>query len=209
MAISHDGRHIACLAGDDISKVVVWNVYASEQLLPDYNFLYLTLGDDISRKEGIKRDIVPLIDEVGINFFMFQHPSGMSLLDETIYHCNNHLLRAILIYVLKKRIKVSFLTREMLGTLLSKSHYHNAVEASVEKRSPNTLGIILKYLLKRVTHEVEVATILSSSLGDILQVYPTIFVRTIHDPRIWGAGHEIEVRFEHPVLLWLCFALGT
>jgi len=193
LLISHDGRHVACLAGDFGSKIVVWNAYASERLLPDYNFLSLTLDHYMSRTEGIIRDVLPLIDQFGINFFLFRHPSGMSILHEAIYHLNNCLLKSILQYVLKKKIRVSLLLPKVSHAWTSTSSDRNVIQASIAGRSPKTLGVALKYLLKRVTHEVEVASILTSSLVDILQVYPTIFIRTIRDPRLLSHGCEIEV----------------
>jgi len=193
LAISHDGRHVACLAGDFGSKVVVWNVYASERLLPDYNFLSLNLGDDMSGKEGIKRNVLPLTDEFGINFFMFLHPSGMSILHEAIFQFNNYLLKAILHYVLKKEAKVSFLCSNKANVWAPTSEYHNLIEACVAGRSPKTLIIMLKYLLKRVTHETEVIAILTNSLVHILHTYPNIFIRTIRDSKMLGTMFEIEV----------------
>lgn len=193
MAISDDGRHVACLAGDYASKLVVWNAYASEQLLPDYNFLSLTLFNSTKRKEVIRKEIIDFIDRFGINFFMFLHPSGMSILHEAIYQFNNYLLKAILHYVLKKKVKVSFLCSNKAKVWAPTSEYHNLIEATIDGRSVKTLIVLIKYLLKRVTHEIEVIAILTESLESILQVYPNTFIRTIRDPRMLRLGQEIEV----------------
>lgn len=173
-------------------------------MLPDYSFLSLTLSHGINHKEGIKQDILPLIEEFGLNFFMFRHPSGMSILNKAICYFNSYLLRAILQYALKKKkIKVSFLISDKSQVWDPISSFLVANEEHVTKRSPKTLHVMLKYLLKRVTHEVEVERILTRSLVPILQHYPTIFIRTIRDPRLLAPGHEIEVRFEKYIIIGL------
>lgn len=171
----------------------MWNVYAGERLLPDYNFLSLILAQDMSRKEGVKRDIVPLIQEFGINFFNFRHPSGRSILEEAIYSFNNDLLKAILRYVLKQKVKISFLTRDASEDSSSTSKPCNVIETSIAGRSPKTLCVVLKYLLRRVTHEDEIAKILTNSLVSILQRYKAIFTRAIRDRRLLSPGQEIKV----------------
>lgn len=170
-------------------------MYASDQLLPDYNLLSLTLKHGINHREGIMQGILPLMDAFGTNFFMFRHSSGMSILNEAIYYFNSYLLRIILECAVRKRTKVSFLLSNKSQVWDPISSSLNVNKEHVTKRSPKTLYVMLKYLLKRVTHEVEVERILTHSLVPILQHYPTIFIRIIRDPRLFAPGHEIEVRF--------------
>jgi len=109
--------------------------------------------------------------------------------------------------VLRKNVKISFLVRETSKDSTSRSKGHNMIEASIIGRSPKTLCVVLKYLLQRVTHEAEVATIMTHSLVRILQHYKAIFTRVIRDPRLLSPAQEIKVRFEnsdrlkHPLLL--------
>jgi len=145
------------------------------------------------RKEGIKQEVQPLINQFGVNFFNLRHSSGMSIFEEAICYFNSDLLRAILQYVLKKKIKVSFLMQKTLEGSTPISISHNVIEASIARRSPKTLGIVLKYLIRRVTHEVELAAILTRSLVLILPYYPSIFIHTIRDCNVLGPAHEIEV----------------
>eukprot|EP00210_Caulerpa_lentillifera_P009187 g8759.t1 len=192
LAISDDGRHIACFAGDFASKVIVWNAYASERLLPDYHFL--ALNGVIENKEVIKKEIVPMIDLFGVNFFNFQHHNGITILNEALWYFNNDLSRTILQYALKKSIKVSFLISKTSISWRPISAFRNMIDTSIAGRSPHTLKVMLKYLLERVTHEVEIVTILGDSLIHILQECPRIFVGIIKDFRMLGLFHDIEVQ---------------
>eukprot|EP00210_Caulerpa_lentillifera_P009493 g9053.t1 len=191
LAISEDGRHVACFAGVHASEIFVWNVYASENLLPDYHFLALNRATQ--SKEAIKKEIGNMMSKFGINFFKFRHPSGMSVLDEAIWFLDNSFTRAILDYAAKDKIKVSFLCPSNPVVHLPMEKYGNIIENSIAARSPKTLKIALKYLLERVTQEAEISTILKQSLVHILQEYPQVFERVIRDPRILGSRHEIRV----------------
>eukprot|EP00210_Caulerpa_lentillifera_P009172 g8744.t1 len=191
LAISEDGRHVACFAGDFGSKIIVWNAYASESLLPDYHFL--ALNNAIENKKAIKKEFVPMMDFFGVNLFQFRHPNGMSVLDEAIRHFNYDLLKTILQYASNKKVKISFLVPIMKGAYETPASYCNMVDVTMAGKSPKTLKIVLKYLFKRVTHETEIATILELSLEQILQEHPQVFKRVLCDPRILGSCYEIEV----------------
>eukprot|EP00210_Caulerpa_lentillifera_P009189 g8761.t1 len=191
LAISEDGRHVACFAGDYASTIVVWNAYSSDRLLPDYHFL--DLNGAIENKEAIKKEIIPMIDIFGANFFQFRHPSGMSVLNEAMWYFKNELSKTILQYAAKKKIKLTFLLLKLPHIWTPMSDYHNAIEATIARRSPHTLMLMLKYLLERVTHETEVVTILKHSFIYILQEYPRIFLHIVKDFRILGLWHDIEV----------------
>lgn len=189
MTISYDGRRVACLAGRFASEVVVWNAYASEGLLPDYHSL--DLNHDIKNKEAIRREIVPMIDSFGVNFFNFRQANKTSILDEAIWFSSNELLKTILKYALKKGVKVSFTIKN--NPQIFVDEVADYVEASIVRRSPDTLKVIVQYLLKRVCHEEEMAKVLADSLFHSLRDYPQIFHSVLQDPRLLGTGHEIEV----------------
>lgn len=189
--ISHDGRHVACLAGDFGSKVVVWNVYASEGLLPDYHAL--ALNHDIESEEAIKKEIVPMIDRFGNNFFNFRHVSEVSILDGAVRYSNNTLLKTVLKYALKKEVKVSFLIKKKTKIWTQVCEDANYMEACIVGRSPKTLQIIVQYMLKRVCHEHELAKVLTRSLLDSLREYPHVFLLLMQNPELLGHQREIEV----------------
>eukprot|EP00210_Caulerpa_lentillifera_P009188 g8760.t1 len=193
LAISEDGRHVACFVGKNASKVVVWNVYASESLLPDYHFL--KLNDAIGNKQAIKKEIVPMIDCFGSQFFNFQHPSGMSILEEAIWRFNNDLLKTILQYASKKETKVSFLHLKKSNFNVSKTKIDEVIQTSIEGKTitPLSLKVILTYLLKQVTHETEIVTILGYSLISIFQDYPRFLHRVVRDLKRSSLYHEIDV----------------
>eukprot|EP00210_Caulerpa_lentillifera_P009494 g9054.t1 len=191
LAISEDGRHVACFAGENASKVVVWNAYGSATLLPDYHFL--SLNHAIGSKSAIKNEVVQLIDTYGLNFIQFRHPSGLSILDEAMWYVNNTLIKTLLLYVSKKKVKVSFMFPRKNVDEKTPIGYSNMIEVLIAGKSPKTLKITLKYLLERVTHEAETATTFECSLPLILQKYPKIFACVIRDRKFLGSRHDIEV----------------
>eukprot|EP00210_Caulerpa_lentillifera_P009517 g9076.t1 len=191
LAISEDGRHVACFAGENASKVVVWNVYGSATLLPDYHFL--SLNHAIGSRRAIKNEVAPMIDTYGLNFYQFRHPSGLSILDEALWYVNNILTKTLLHYAAKNKVKVSFMFPKEHNDKKTPINYSNMIEVLIDRKSPKTLKITLKYLLERVTHEAEAAMIFEHSLPLILQKYPKIFACVIRDRRFLGSRHDIEV----------------
>eukprot|EP00210_Caulerpa_lentillifera_P009174 g8746.t1 len=191
LAISEDGRHVACFAGAHASKILVWNAYGSEILLPDYHFLdqYNVVGN----KEVIMKQIQPMFDRFQENLFQFQHRSGMSVLNEAMLHCNSDLLSTFLQYARNNKIKVSLLFSKTSSNVWMQESVNNAIEASIACRSPQTLKLMLQQLLDGMTHEVEAVAILGQSLTHILQEYSSIFCRVLIDPKMLGLTYEIEV----------------
>eukprot|EP00210_Caulerpa_lentillifera_P006591 g6296.t1 len=191
LAISEDGRHVACFAEDDGSKVVVWNVYGSSHLLPDYHLL--SVNGAIGSKDAIKKQVVQMIEEFGVNFFQYRHPSGMSILNEAIWCLNNSLAKIILQYATKNKIKVSFSCPAILDVPVPMADLNNVTEVAIVGKSPKTLKITLKYLLDRVTHEADMCSMFKDSLLHILAEYPRIFAHVIQDVRVLGSQHKIEI----------------
>jgi len=151
----------------------------------------LALNHSIESKKAIRRDIVPMIDSFGVNFFNFRHANRLSILDEVVWCSKNELLRTILKYALKKEVKVSYIIKN--STQIWFSEVADYVQASIFRTSPQTLRVILQYLLKRVCHEYEMAKVLADSLFHSLRDYPQIFHSTVQDPRLLGNMREIEV----------------
>lgn len=69
LAISTDGRYVACLSGKFATNIIVWSTYASEDLLPDYHSLSLLY--DIKNKTVVKQETKRLLKCFGSNFITF------------------------------------------------------------------------------------------------------------------------------------------
>eukprot|EP00210_Caulerpa_lentillifera_P006592 g6297.t1 len=200
LAISADGRHVACLAGKYSSKIIVWNIYASEDLLPEYQSLSLLY--EVKENSVVKKDIERLLASCGANFFNFRHPSGLTVLMEAALCLKRPLLEIILEYALKNQIKVSFLTQEYNRIQNPLSRYHNLVDACVHKSSPETVKIIMYYLVNQVTHETEFNLILTQSLANVHCSHYPIFENLFHRSFLFIRVCEVEApakrfRFSH------------
>ena len=105
MAISADGRFVACmLLGTICSKVVVWNCYASSALLP--TFRSLQSRNCVESKRQVMEKMPLLLKQFGGNLFNFVHPHGASLLMDSVDQVNDEVLDFILQYAAKQEIKV-------------------------------------------------------------------------------------------------------
>eukprot|EP00210_Caulerpa_lentillifera_P009516 g9075.t1 len=191
LAISADGRHIACLSDKYASKIVVWNVYSSQHLLPDYHSLSLLY--EIKNKAVVRNDIQKQLTSFGPNFFNFKHPNGLTVLMDAILGLNKPLLEIILAYADNNKIKVSFLMPKE-GEEEEDSHAveRNAVEACLHQRSPEIVNVIMRYLLKQITHEAEFDSILTRSLTDVQRTYGPIFDSVIHNTALFKTVCKIE-----------------
>jgi len=192
--VSVDGRHVACLSGKFASKIVVWSVYASQDLLPDYHSLSLLY--DIKNKTVVKRETERLLESFHSNFFTFQHPCGMSVPLDAIDFLNKPLLCSVLNFAYKNNTKVSFLLSRKNQTQSPLGEYHNAVEASLARKSPEIVEIIMSSLLNGVTHEAELDSILTHCLIDVHLGYSHIFERVISSPNLFVNICELEVKMQ-------------
>eukprot|EP00210_Caulerpa_lentillifera_P006590 g6295.t1 len=191
LAISADGRYVACLSGKYASKIILWNIYASEDLLPDYHSFSLLYS--IKNKLLVRTKIQDQLNSFGANFFNFKHPSGLTLLTEATLNLNNDLLEIIFEYGKKNEVKVSFLMPRDSKHKDTPCHYHNAVEACLYKRSPEIVKLIMHYLLNRLTHEAELDSILTRSLTDVESLYGPIFDDVIHNTALFQTVCKFEV----------------
>eukprot|EP00210_Caulerpa_lentillifera_P009518 g9077.t1 len=190
--ISPNGRHVACISEKYASKIVVWTCYASEGLIPDYHSLHLKYN--LKKKEVVLDKIPPLLSAYGVNLISCLHPSGTSLLVQAIMNTNHSLIKVLLKYTVKKNIKISFWIRR--GQSNDRNHtveYENAVSISMKLRSPESVKTVMKYLIRRVTNEAEVADIMSCTLIKISCRYPQIFLHVIHNQDLLHELSETEV----------------
>eukprot|EP00210_Caulerpa_lentillifera_P006593 g6298.t1 len=190
LAVSSDGRHVACLSGKYASKIVLWNIYASEDLLPDYHSLSLLYS--IKNKSVVTMNIKNQLSSFGANFFNFKHASGLTLLTEATLNLNKPLLEIILEYGYHNEVKVSFLMRRNDKCKDPLCSYHNTVEACLYKRSPEIVKIIMHYLLKRLSHEAELDSLLTRSLTDVQCSYSPIFESSIRNTALFKTVCRLE-----------------
>jgi len=194
LAMSADGRHVACLAGKFASKIVVWSACASQELLPDYHSLSLLY--DIKNKSVVERETKKLLGSFGSNFFTFQPPSGLTVLLDAVSSLNKPFLCSILKYGLEHHVKVSLLIPKKTNDQSLLAGYANAVEASLMRRSPEIVKVTMNALLERVTHEAELSSILSRSLIHLQNKYPEIFETVIEGSHLFKEVCKIEVQHD-------------
>jgi len=110
---------------------------------------------------------------------------------------NKPLLCSVLHFAYKNSIKVSFLLVRKNQTQSPLCGYHNAVEASLARKSPEIVEIIMCSLSKRVAHEAELDSILTRSFIDVHSSYSPIFDSIISSPDLFATICELEVRLEY------------
>jgi len=71
--------------------------------------------------------------------------------------------------------------------------YVNAVEASLMRRPPKIVKMVIHAVLKRVTHEAELSRILKRSLIHLHHTYPEIFQPVIEGSALFNEVCKIEV----------------
>lgn len=104
MAISADGRFVACLsAGKTSCKVTAWSCYASHALLPSYHSL--KLRQCVQAPQQVKKQIRPLLKQFGANLINYVHPCDGSLLFGAVDDVRDEVLDAALGYVARHNRK--------------------------------------------------------------------------------------------------------
>lgn len=169
----------------------MWSVYACQDLLPDHNSLLLLY--DIKNKSVMKEECQRLLQSLGSNLYNFQHPNGRTLLIDSVISLNKPLIRFILKHGTKNDIKVSLLFSKGSPNEDHSCIYHNALEVSLHKRSPEIVKAIMSYLLERATHEAEIECILNHSFIDLHNIYPHIFQSLIKKTVLFSIVYEIDV----------------
>lgn len=172
----------------------MWSVYACQDLLPDHHSLALLY--DIKSKSVIKEKCQGLLESMGPNLYNFQHPNGRTLLIDGVLALNKPLIRFILKHATNNSIKVSLLFSTGGPNGDDSSVYHNAIEVSLHRKSPEIVKTLMSYLLERVTHEAEFECMLNHSLIDLHNVYPHIFQSLMKKNVLFNTVYEIQVSFD-------------
>ncbi|GMH43596.1 hypothetical protein BSKO_11518 [Bryopsis sp. KO-2023] len=187
LAISQDGRRVACMSGR--GKLMVWSTYAADGLLPDYGSLKVKgILDD---REKAKR----VIATHGASALNYPEPSGMSLLMNAIDHHNLDMVNMMFAYALQKDIKVRL--RDIGGGGFRGKvvfpAYSNALDLAVETRSPDTARQIIKAMLAGVVHELTMADVFKDSLLSLTKSYRGIATDVLESEKAMVDLGEVKI----------------
>ena len=107
MAISADGRYVACpAAARGCSKILVWSCYSNDLLLPA--FCSLELMECVQSKQRVTHHFKLLLDRFGANLINYVQPHGATLLFDAITNINDEVLDVVLQHAVTHRIKVDW-----------------------------------------------------------------------------------------------------
>lgn len=193
LAISPDGRHVACLSGKFATTMVVWTCYASDGMLPDYDSFDLTsrwMENDVMLEK-----LESLLNQYGVSFMNCLHSCGTSFLVKAILKANPRVIEKLFKHALKCRIKISlFLKKELFVDGKLRSISLSLVVVSILTSAPLAVTAMMNYLVKRITHEQEVNDTLELTLNLIGFTYPNILFDVLNSPNLFGSCNEIKVR---------------
>ncbi|GMH42925.1 hypothetical protein BSKO_10847 [Bryopsis sp. KO-2023] len=202
LAVSGDGRTIACVS--DGSTLTVWSAYGCSRCIPDYHQIV-----NSPRLKAISGDqpevdeapfVTELLEEYGSVLLNYPDCYGLSFFMHAVLDKRLTWLQVMAEWA--KTHKVS-LGLHRLDNVFS-SVPMNALQQAIDLRSPDVIDLLLELILDGQVASLETSRVLGESLLQLLDVYPSIFFRTISDSRMLRHLGEVmapETAFRRTALL--------
>ncbi|CAD7698159.1 unnamed protein product [Ostreobium quekettii] len=197
IAISQLGDKVACLTKH--KRLIVWTPYATSGCIPDYNMVQAgrwgagTVGDGVDE----------LLTRHGVSLLNYPDESGMNILFQATQNNDIDLIRRLLAWVDKNKMKISMRT-DMRGSDANSKRAPNALQLALQRRSPEAARVLVEFLMSGVTTEAAQAEIFKESLLNVLRVYPSLFYDVMSDKRLFltiGEHLAPERAFQHHDLM--------
>ncbi|CAD7704848.1 unnamed protein product [Ostreobium quekettii] len=182
LAISHNGRRIAC-AGSD--QVVVWTPYATKGCVPDYCTL------DASGILNNKRAFEAIVMEHGPAVMNRADAQGVPFIMSAIDHEKATALKVVLKYCQSTRTRLLFFTHSQNPMMNPRQgRCKNAVGLAIERRLPDTVVRLIRAMYDGVVSRNVMASIFKETLVPLGRRYPSLFLEAISGGH---GGHGMPV----------------
>ncbi|CAD7696018.1 unnamed protein product [Ostreobium quekettii] len=179
LAVSPDGRRIACAADRDL--FVVWQPEAAEGCIPDYYSLKMSHAiEDRACMDKILQAFGPAL-------FNYPNLMGMSLFLHAILDDNVDCVSMMIRWALKEDVKVSMFTYPVQGTERT-----NGLQMAINRRSPAIVRLLVNALLGGLTTEQVMVDVFQKSLLNLGEVYPSLLMEVIGDDRMLQSIGEMQ-----------------
>ncbi|GMH44608.1 hypothetical protein BSKO_12560 [Bryopsis sp. KO-2023] len=165
IAISHDGRRVACLS--ESGRLFVWNAYATQGCLPDWNDLSLA-GDDS------KGDVLDeLLNSHGPGILNYPDHEARTIPMHAISERNHALLSKMVSWSVQNRVMMGLISESLEGT---RCEMTTALDLALGRRSPECSEILLQHLPHGLTTRPATMAIYAKSLLPLSRIYPSAFL---------------------------------